>query len=105
MNSAKNPAASGSIVSVFFTGQGPVAAALEDGAAPQAGQAISATSTISAAIGSTLVEIPFAGLAPLYPGVAQMNLKIPAVASGVYPLVIYVGEAASHAAQLVISGP
>jgi len=105
VNSTKNPASSGSTLSVFFTGQGPVAAVVEDGAAPPSGKPISATSTISATIGSMPVEIPFAGLAPLYPGVAQMNLKIPALASGVYSLVINIGGAASNAAQLVISGP
>lgn len=105
VNSDKHPAPSGSTVSVFFTGQGPVATAVEDGAAPPAGQRISATSTISATIGSAPVEIPFAGLAPLYAGVAQMNLKIPALTTGVYTLVINIGGAASNAAQLVISGP
>ena len=105
VNSTKSPAPSGSSVSVFFTGQGPVAAAVEDGAAAPAGQTISATSTISATIGSMPAEISFAGLAPLYPGVAQMNLKIPALASGVYSLIINIAAAASNAAQLVISGP
>ncbi|MCU1275700.1 MAG: hypothetical protein JWO48_3131, partial [Bryobacterales bacterium] len=104
VNSARNPASSGCIVSVFFTGQGPVATAVEDGAAPAAGQAISATSRISATIGGMPVEIPFAGLAPLYAGVAQMNLKIPPLASGVYSLVINIGDEASNAAQLVVSG-
>jgi uncharacterized protein (TIGR03437 family) len=65
VNSAKNAALSGSSVSVFFTGQGPVAVAVEDGAAAPEGQAISATSTISATIGSMPAEISFAGLAPL----------------------------------------
>jgi uncharacterized protein (TIGR03437 family) len=105
VNSPQNPAASGSIVSAFFTGQGPVSAVVEDGAAPPAGQEISATSTISATIGSLPAEITFAGLAPLYPGVAQMNLKIPALTSGVHSLIINISGAASNAAQLVISGP
>ena len=105
VNSAKNAAPSGSNVSVFFTGQGPVAVAVEDGAAAPEGQAISATSTISATIDSMPAEISFAGLAPLYPGVAQMNLKIPALAGGVHSLIINIGGAASNAAQLVISGP
>lgn len=105
VNSAKNPAPSGSTVSVFLTGQGPIAGAVEDGAAPRAGQAISATSTILATIGSMPAEVPFAGLAPLYAGLAQMNLKIPPLASGVYSLVINIGGTASNAAQLVISGP
>jgi uncharacterized protein (TIGR03437 family) len=105
VNSAQNPAAAGSFISVYFTGQGPVTTAVDDGAAPLAGQTISATSTMSASIGSAPALIEFGGLAPLYPGVAQMNLKVPALATGVYPLIVIIGGRASNTAQLAISGP
>ncbi len=103
-NSPQTPAAAGSVISVFFTGQGPVDAALDDGAAPSAGEAVSATSAMSATIGGAPAQIQFAGLAPLYPGLAQMNLRVPALASGIYPLVVTIGGRASNAAQLAISG-
>ena len=103
-NSAQHPARAGSFVSVFFTGQGPVAASLEDGDAPSVGQTISASLNVSATIGNLPVQIKFAGLAPLYPGVAQINLTVPALASGVYPVTITVGGKISNTAQLAISG-
>jgi uncharacterized protein (TIGR03437 family) len=103
-NSEDVPAEAGTMVSVFFTGQGPVATAVDDGAPPPAGETASATSAVSATIGGAPVQITFAGLAPLYPGVAQINLKVPALASGVYPLIVSIGGRASNAAQLAISG-
>jgi uncharacterized protein (TIGR03437 family) len=104
VNSTDNPAAAGSIISVFFTGQGPVAIAVDDGAAPPAGDTDSATSAMLATIGASQAQIQFAGLAPLYPGLAQMNLQVPSLASGIYPLTIVIGGVGSNSAQLVISG-
>ena len=43
-------------------------------------------------------------MAPLYPGLAQMNLKVPALASGIYPVIVTIGGRASNPAQVVI-GP
>ncbi len=104
VNSSDKPAAAGSVISVFFTGQGPVVSAVDDGAPPPAGETDSATSAPSATVGGVQAQITFAGLAPLFPGVAQMNLKVPSLASGVYPLIVTIAGKASNAAQLVISG-
>jgi uncharacterized protein (TIGR03437 family) len=104
VNSTRHPALAGSVVSVFFTGQGPVTMAVDDGAPPPTGTIVSATSTISATIGGAAAQVQFAGLAPLYAGVAQMNVKVPALTSGVYPLIVRIGGIASNTAQLAISG-
>ena len=104
VNSHEKPAPAGSVVSVFFTGQGPVATAVDEGAPPPAGTTDSVTSTMSATIGGAPAQIEFAGLTPLYPGVAQINLKVPALASGTYPLIVSIGGRTSNTAQLVISG-
>jgi uncharacterized protein (TIGR03437 family) len=104
VNSKMNPAAAGSFISVFFTGQGGVETAVDDGAAPLAGQIISALARVSAIIGGLPAQIEFAGLAPLYPGLAQINLKVPALATGTYPLTILIAGRASNAVQLAISG-
>lgn len=104
VNSKANPALAGGIISVFFTGQGAVTTPVDDGAAPLAGQTISASSKVSASIGGLPAQIDFVGLAPLYPGLAQINLKVPALASGSYPLTILIAGRASNAAELAISG-
>jgi uncharacterized protein (TIGR03437 family) len=102
VNTPANPAAVGTIVSLFFTGQGPVAQPVDDGAAPAVGTTVSATLPASATIGGVSADVRYAGLAPLYPGLAQMNLQIPTLASGTYPVVVKIGDAASNAAQLTV---
>ncbi len=102
VNTAANPAAVGTIVSLFFTGQGPVAQAVDDGGAPAAGTVNSATLPASATVGGIPAEVRYAGLAPLYPGLAQLNLQIPPLASGTYPVVIKIGDAASNTAQITV---
>lgn len=102
-NGPGNPAAGQSVVSVYFTGQGSVSSPQEDGIAP-AGLVTASGSPISATIGDTAAEIQFAGLAPTYAGVGQMNLKIPPLASGTYPLVITFAGAASKPTTISVAG-
>ena len=102
-NDPQHPAASGSIVSLFFTGQGLVDTPLEDGAPAPVGPVISATSPVSATVGGLPAEVRFTGLAPGYAGLAQINLKVPVLAAGVYPVVIKIGSATSNSARLTVS--
>jgi uncharacterized protein (TIGR03437 family) len=95
----------GDFITLFFTGQGPVAAAIDDGDAPAAGSVISATSPVSATVGGVTAEVQFAGLAPNFPGVAQINLKIPQLSSGVYPVLVTIGGVVSNAVQVTVLAP
>jgi uncharacterized protein (TIGR03437 family) len=104
-NSPRNPAGLGTTVSLFFTGQGPAADPIDDGDAPSFGEALSAALRISATIGGVPAEIEFAGLAPTFPGLAQINLKVPALGAGSYPVVISAAGAASNSAWLTVSAP
>lgn len=102
-NSPGSPAAPDSFVSLFFTGQGPVATLIDDGDAPATGSVIWATSPASATIGGVAAEIQFVGLAPNFPGVAQIDLKIPSLPPGVYPVVVTIGGVVSNAVQVVVA--
>jgi uncharacterized protein (TIGR03437 family) len=102
-NSEASPASVGSVVSVYLTGIGPLSASVDDGTAPASGETITATSPVTATIGGLPAEVQFAGLAPLYPGTAQVNLKIPVGASGTSALVISIDGHTSNTVQLVIS--
>jgi uncharacterized protein (TIGR03437 family) len=104
INSPRSPAPVGTFVSLFFTGQGPVASPVDDGAAPPPGPPISATLRVSATIGNLPSMIEFAGLAPNYAGLAQINLKVPPLAAGSYPVVVTIGGGVSNSAWLTISG-
>jgi uncharacterized protein (TIGR03437 family) len=97
-------AAPGSSISLYFTGQGPVTVAVDDGAAPATGSVIWAKGPTSATIGGVAADVQFVGLAPNFPGVAQIDLKIPTLAPGTYPVVVTIGGVASNAVQLVVAG-
>jgi uncharacterized protein (TIGR03437 family) len=102
--SPENPAAPGSSISLYFTGQGPVTAAIDDGSAPATGSVIWAKGPTSATIGGLSADIQFVGLAPNFPGLAQIDLKIPTLAPGTYPLVVTIGGVVSNAVQLAVAG-
>jgi uncharacterized protein (TIGR03437 family) len=81
LNSESNPAARGSIVSLYATGQGQAASA------------------VTLKIGLYPAELLYAGPAPGFPGLMQINAEVPAgfLAPGIQPLVLSVGSAASQA--------
>jgi trimeric autotransporter adhesin len=81
LNSASNPAACGTIVSLYATGQGSNSGA--------------ATLTI----GGYTAQLLYAGPAPGFPGLMQINAQIPGgfLAPGIQPVVLSIGGAASQA--------
>lgn len=79
-NSASNPAARGSVITLYATGQG-------DGSAP-----------VSLTIGNYPAQLLYAGPAPGFPGLMQINALIPGgfLGPGIQPVVLAVGNAASQ---------
>ena len=81
LNSASNPAARGSIVSLYATGQGQRAGA------------------VSLKIGLYPAQLLYAAAAPGFPGLMQINAQVPAgfLPPGIQPVVLSVGDASSQA--------
>ncbi len=81
MNSASNPALRGSVVSFYATGQG------------------SASGPVSLTIGGYQAQLLYAGPAPGFPGLMQINAQIPGgfLGPGIQPVVLSIGGAASQA--------
>ena len=88
VNGPNNPAAAGSYISIYATGQGFVQGAPADGDIPRGG--LVQTSTMpkvwinacyvsdSSCTGETGVDtVTFSGLSPQFPGVWQINVRIP----------------------------
>jgi uncharacterized protein (TIGR03437 family) len=97
VNSAGNPAARGSVVSVFGTGGGAVKPAVKAGAI--AGNTLSwITLPYSATVNGETAKVLYAGSAPgLVFGVYQFNVQLPAdVATGAAKIVLKVGDSASQ---------
>jgi uncharacterized protein (TIGR03437 family) len=81
INSAANPAPRGSIVTLYGTGEGT-------GGLP-----------ISVTIAGAAAEVLYAGPAPGYPGLLQLNVHVPTgyFSGGNVPAVLTVGDASSQA--------
>jgi uncharacterized protein (TIGR03437 family) len=103
-NSTSHPAASGAVIVVYLTGQGPVDNAVTDGTATPDSPLSTATAIASATIGGTNATVQFLGLTPGFTGLAQANILVPALATGDHPLVITVGGFVSASAMVSVSG-
>ena len=98
----EHPATPGSIVSVFFTGQGLLDEWIAAGQAAPMDQMMYPIAPVSVTLAGQPVETPFVGLSPGSVGLAQANIRIPNLPSGEYPLVITVGGVPSNVAVLCI---
>lgn len=77
VNSAAHPAPSGSIITIFVTGQGAMASP-------------------SASIGGLPAAMPYCGPAPGTVGVGQINMQVPSLPPGDYPLQVTLNGMASN---------
>jgi uncharacterized protein (TIGR03437 family) len=80
LNSASNPAPRGSIVSFYATGQG------------------SSSGVVTLTVGGYQAQLLYAGPAPGFPGLMQINAQIPGgfLGPGIQPVVLSIGGAASQ---------
>jgi uncharacterized protein (TIGR03437 family) len=101
-NTPSQPASVGSSISVYATGLGAVDNPVPTGTPGRASPLSHATSTVTATIGGTPATVLFAGLAPDFVGLYQVNIRIPELATGDYPLVVSVGGIASNPATVSV---
>jgi len=97
-----NPAAAGEVVAVYCTGLGAVSPSISDGAAgrvPPAQTVMPVTASIAGAPASVI----FAGLAPGFAGLYQVNVLIPAgTAAGTQNLRISTNGSASNTVSIAV---
>jgi uncharacterized protein (TIGR03437 family) len=104
-NSPDNPALVGSILSVFWTGQGLVNNPISTGVAASAQWLNTTVAITTATIGGQPALVVYSGLAPRYVGLAQANIQVPDLPSGDYPLVLTVGSGVSNSAIVSVTEP
>lgn len=101
-NSEVTPAAKGSVITVYASGLGTVTPAVTEGTVPPATPVSNTTSPVTAVLGGLVAPVQFAGLAPGFPGLYQLNIQIPADApSGTQELRIYTRGVGSQAGATV----
>jgi len=107
VNGANNPAAKGSVIQIFATGEGqlvpPVLTGSVTPAAPPFSKPVATPVTVT--IGGQTAQIEYAGEAPtLVSGVLQVNAVIPAgVGSGAQPLVLTVGNNTNSSQNITVA--
>ena len=93
VNGPDNPAARGSVVVIFGTGQGPVDNAVADGTATPADTLSTSTLSTRAWFAGIEGAVAFSGLAPNFVGLWQINTVVPANSvTGKVPLFVTIGE-------------
>lgn len=89
-------------MSAYLTGQGAVDPPVGTGAVAPADPLAKAKLSVTATVGGKIADISFAGLAPGLAGVFQVNLTVPALASGTYPLIVTVNGIPSNAGLISV---
>jgi len=97
LNAADHGAATGSVIVFYATGGGPYEAPLHTGEATPIDRLYRLALPYSVTIGDVPAEVLFAGAAPaLGTGLVQLNVRVPDLPAGTWPVVLKVGEALSN---------
>ncbi len=98
VNGPSTPVAAGGEIALYVTGLGAVNPAVADGAAASLTTLSYVNTTVTATIGGQAARVIFAGLAPGYAGLYQVNVLVPQLAAGAYPIQISAGGVLSNSA-------
>jgi uncharacterized protein (TIGR03437 family) len=102
LNGPSNPAKAGSYVMLYGTGAGAVSPSVPTGSAAPAAP-LSTVTNVTATVNGQPATVSFQGLAPGFVGLLQVNLQVPALPSGTYPLQMTAGGAKSNSASIAVT--
>lgn len=100
---AASPAKKGETVTLYLTGLGAVTPAVSDGSAGQSSPLSKVNETILVIVGNLTASVSYAGLAPGFPGLYQINATIPSGLSGTGNFGLAVETAEAFAEQITIA--
>lgn len=100
---ASNAAVPGSVIQLFATGLGPTDPPMKTGEPAPSDPPARLIGAMEATIGGVWARVEFAGLAPTFVGLYQVNLAVPlGLPSGNLPLVLSVGGVRSNEVMLPV---
>lgn len=97
-----NPAAAGSVVSIYCTGLGAVNVPQVDGVPAPASELVYTNATPTVTVGGTQAQIVFSGLAPGTTGLYQIDALVPNVPSGAQTLTVTISNVVSNSTTLTV---
>ncbi len=101
--SATAPASSGEVLELFATGLGPVSNVPSDGTAPPSGTLATDQIAPTVTIGGVNAPVSFAGLAPGFVGLYQINVTVPSgLPAGPATVTISVGPLSGNSAVIQV---
>ena len=104
LNDKNHPAAAGSYIALYMTGQGVVDNPVPDGMVTPQSPLSQSILPYSATIGGQDAPIQFLGLTPGNIGLFQANLRVPDLRPGDYPVVVTIGGSVSNAGLISLYG-
>ncbi len=102
LNSAENPAAPGSVITLYLTGHGATQHPVSTGEAAPDSPLSWVALPYSATVGGRPAAVQFLGLAPRFVGVGQANVYVPEIEAGFHEVVITIGGVSSNRARVYI---
>jgi uncharacterized protein (TIGR03437 family) len=103
VNTEATPQPAGALILLFITGQGPLTPPLSDGMAAPANPLSMIAGTVGVTIGGMQAQVIYAGVAPGFAGLSQINAVIPAgLAPGDQPAFVTVNGVSSNAGLITV---
>jgi uncharacterized protein (TIGR03437 family) len=102
MNGPGNPAQAGSYLTLYLVGGGMPSPPVATGA-PAPMSPLSTFAPVSATIGGSPANVVFAGLTPGSVGLMQVNLQVPNLPAGTYPVQVTMGSGISNTPTVAVS--
>ena len=103
LNAAGNGAKPGSVLVGYLIGSGPLDNPIATGMAAPASPLSREKLKTTVSVGGLSADVQFAGMAPGFVGLVQINFVMPNLAPGDYPMQVTIGSAVSNQPLLTVS--